>query len=75
MLSINDANHHCCHHFLHHHHCRGYLLHGPPGSGKSSFIMALAGRLGYNICILNLSERGLTDDRLALALSNIPPQV
>lgn len=56
-------------------HCRGYLLHGPPGSGKSSFIMALAGRLGYNICILNLSERGLTDDRLALALSNIPPQV
>lgn len=53
----------------------GYLLHGPPGSGKSSFIMALAGRLGYNICILNLSERGLTDDRLALALSNIPPQV
>lgn len=54
---------------------RGYLLHGPPGSGKSSFIMALAGRLGYNICILNLSERGLTDDRLALALSNIPPQV
>jgi len=53
---------------------RGYLLHGPPGSGKSSFIMALAGRLGYNICILNLAERGLTDDRLALALSNIPPQ-
>jgi hypothetical protein len=37
--------------------------------------MALAGRLGYNICILNLTERGLTDDRLALALSNIPPQV
>jgi chaperone BCS1 len=54
---------------------RGYLLHGPPGSGKSSFIMALAGRLGYNICILNLAERGLTDDRLALALSCVPPQV
>lgn len=54
---------------------RGYLLHGPPGSGKSSFIMALAGKLQYNICILNLAERGLTDDRLALALSNIPPQV
>ena len=54
---------------------RGYLLHGPPGSGKSSFIMALAGHLNYNICILNLAERGLTDDRLALALSCVPPQV
>lgn len=37
---------------------RGYLLHGPPGSGKSSFIMALAGHLRYNICVLNLAERG-----------------
>ena len=54
---------------------RGYLLHGPPGSGKTSFIVALAGQLGYNICVLNLAERGLTDDRLALALSCIPPQV
>ncbi len=54
---------------------RGYILHGPPGSGKSSFILALAGKLGYNICILNLSERGLTDERLALAMSNVPPQV
>lgn len=54
---------------------RGYLLHGPPGSGKSSFIMALAGKLGFNICMLNLSERGLTDDRLALAMSTVPPQV
>jgi chaperone BCS1 len=53
---------------------RGYLLHGPPGSGKSSFIFALAGALGYNICVLNLAEAGLTDDRLALALANVPPQ-
>lgn len=26
----------------------------------------------YNICILNLSERGLTDDRLNHLLSNVP---
>jgi mitochondrial chaperone BCS1 len=51
---------------------RGYLLHGPPGSGKTSFIQALAGDLDYNLCILNLSERGLTDDRLHLILSIIP---
>jgi mitochondrial chaperone BCS1 len=54
---------------------RGYLLYGPPGSGKTSFIMALAGCLGYNICVLNLAERGLTDDRLAVALSSVPPMV
>ncbi|CAG8620823.1 7200_t:CDS:2, partial [Dentiscutata heterogama] len=51
---------------------RGYLLYGPPGSGKSSFIQALAGELEYNICILNLSEIGLTDDRLNHLLSNAP---
>lgn len=53
---------------------RGYLLHGPPGSGKSSFIQALAGHLDYNIAILNLSERGLTDDRLNHLLTIIPKQ-
>ncbi|KAI9885929.1 MAG: hypothetical protein M1823_002255 [Watsoniomyces obsoletus] len=51
---------------------RGYLLHGPPGSGKSSFIQALAGELNHNISLLNLSERGLTDDRLSHLLTNIP---
>ncbi|KAM0789351.1 hypothetical protein ACM66B_000182 [Microbotryomycetes sp. NB124-2] len=51
---------------------RGYLLYGPPGSGKSSFIQALAGSLEYNICVLNLSERGLTDDKLNHLLANAP---
>ncbi|KAH8989204.1 mitochondrial chaperone BCS1 [Lactarius hatsudake] len=41
---------------------RGYLLHGPPGSGKSSFIQALAGSV----------VRGLTDDKLNHLMSNAP---
>ncbi|KAH6561244.1 hypothetical protein BASA62_009948 [Batrachochytrium salamandrivorans] len=51
---------------------RGYLLYGPPGSGKTSYIQSLAGELDYNICILNLGEMGMTDDRLAHLLNNIP---
>lgn len=51
---------------------RGYLLHGSPGSGKTSIIQALAGALDLNICLLNLSERGLTDDKLNHLLSLAP---
>lgn len=51
---------------------RGYLLHGAPGSGKTSFITALAGSLDFNICLLNLSERGMTDDKLNLLMSTAP---
>ncbi|XP_018579809.1 mitochondrial chaperone BCS1 [Anoplophora glabripennis] len=53
---------------------RGYLLYGPPGCGKSSYITALAGELGFSICVLNLSERGLSDDRLNHLLSVAPQQ-
>jgi len=53
---------------------RGYLLYGPPGCGKSSFITALAGELEYSVCLLNLSERGLTDDRLNHLLNVAPEQ-
>ncbi|XP_026865514.1 mitochondrial chaperone BCS1 isoform X2 [Electrophorus electricus] len=53
---------------------RGYLLYGPPGCGKSSFITALAGDLGYSICLMSLSDRSLSDDRLNHLLSVAPQQ-
>ncbi|XP_072902371.1 mitochondrial chaperone BCS1 [Hemitrygon akajei] len=53
---------------------RGYLLYGPPGCGKSSFITALAGQLEYSICLMSLSDRSLTDDRLNYLLSVAPQQ-
>lgn len=52
---------------------RGYLFYGPPGTGKSSFIFSLAGHLNYSICVLNLSDPSLTDDRL-LHLVNTAPR-
>ena len=35
-------------------------------------VQALAGSLSYDICLLNLSERGLTDDKLNYLMSNAP---
>ncbi|KAJ8687728.1 hypothetical protein QAD02_023522 [Eretmocerus hayati] len=53
---------------------RGYLLYGPPGCGKSSFITALAGHMDRGICVLNLSDRHLSDDRLNHLLAIAPQQ-
>ncbi|KAJ8072426.1 hypothetical protein PM082_015985 [Marasmius tenuissimus] len=53
-------------------HRRGYLLHGPPGSGKSSTIYALAGELGLEIYSLSLASGFVDDSFLQRAVSSVP---
>lgn len=48
------------------------MLYGPPGTGKTSFILAVAGKLGLNICTVNLSGNRLNDDSLNRLLESTP---
>ena len=50
----------------------GYLLHGPPGTGKSSIAYGLAGKLDYGICVLSFTDRDMTDTDLRRQLATVP---
>lgn len=51
---------------------RGYLLHGPPGTGKSSVIRSIASELGLGLAILDVGRASLTDDQLSEAMADAP---
>jgi len=53
---------------------RGYLLHGSPGSGKTSLIYALAGELDLDIYVFSLAKRGMDDDELMNVVNSLPPR-
>ncbi len=49
---------------------RGYLFYGPPGSGKTSVVSALAGRFGMSVFSINLTD--FNDKTLWAATNDVP---
>lgn len=51
---------------------RSYLFIGDPGMGKTSFIVALAGKFNRNLCFINLNHIFMTDEILREKIASMP---
>lgn len=51
---------------------RCYLFFGPPGTGKTSMIKALASDLKRNCCFLSMADTSLTGQSLGIAMRHLP---
>lgn len=51
---------------------RGYLFHGPPGTGKSSLCFATASLLGLDVYVCSLNSNGLDENGFSLLFRDLP---
>jgi len=51
---------------------RTFLLHGPPGCGKSSLIRAVASEFDCSVCMVSLASKDLEDSDLRTAMTSVP---